>query len=288
MYIGILLAFSAFIFWGLGDFLIQRSTRTVGEAQTLLTIGLISTPLLLPIIYKDLISLTPLEHLTLLTMSVLVVVYAITLFKAFDVGKLSVVESVMILELPLAVGMSVIWLGDRLDMTQMMLFLIICGGVALATVKDIHHLNYSKHVVEKGVWLAFAGAGLAAAVDVFISSSAQSISPLIALWYQHAFIVIVFGIYLTFIKGWSEFLVDIKTHPFLMLGQGVCDNIAWLSFVFAVNYISTSLVMSISEGYIIIAVLLGHFLNKETLKMHQVIGISLAVPAMLLLAYLSS
>lgn len=288
MHIGIALAFSAFLFWGLGDFLIQRSTRTVGEAQTLLTIGLISTPLLLPIIYKGLINLTALEHLNLLMMSVLVVIYAITLFKAFDIGKLSVVESVMILELPLAVGLSVIWLGDTLNRLQIFLFVIICAGVALATVKNIKHLNYSKHFVEKGVWLAFAGAGLAAIVDVFISSSAQNISPLITLWYQHAFIVLVFGAYLTFIKGWSEFFVDIKTHPFLMLGQGVCDNIAWLSFVFAVNYISTSLVMSISEGYIIIAALLGHFFNKEKLKKHQIIGMSLAIPAMLLLAYISS
>jgi drug/metabolite transporter (DMT)-like permease len=221
-------------------------------------------------------------------MSTLVVIYAITLFKAFDIGKLSVIESVMILELPLAVGMSVIWLGDRLNTIQIILFLIICSGVALATVKDIRHLNYSKHLVEKGVWLAFAGAGLAAVVDVFISSSAQNISPLITLWYQHAFIVVIFGTYLTFTKGWSEFFLGIKTHPFLMLGQGVCDNIAWLSFVFAVNYISTSLVMSISEGYIIVAVILGHFLNKEKLKVHKVLGMSLAVPAMLILAYISS
>lgn len=33
--IGIILAFLAMVFWGFGDFLIQRSTRTVGDAETL-------------------------------------------------------------------------------------------------------------------------------------------------------------------------------------------------------------------------------------------------------------
>lgn len=288
MNIGIALALSAFVFWGLGDFLIQRSTRTVGEAKTLLTIGLISTPLLLPIVYKDLTNLTAPEHIALLVMSILVVIYAITLFKAFDIGKLSVVESVMVLELPLAVGLSVLWLGDKLDKLQIFLFIIICAGVAMATVKNVKHLNYSKHFVEKGVWLAFAGAGLAAVVDVFISSSAQNISPLITLWYQHAFIVLVFGTYLTISKSWQEFFIDIKTHPFLMLGQGVCDNIAWLSFVFAVNYINTSLVVSISGGYVILAAILGHQFNKEKLKSHQILGAGVAIPGMILLAYISS
>ena len=101
-------------------------------------------------------------------------------------------------------------------------------------------------------------------------------------------IALVLGLYLFAKREWGEFLLDIKTHPYLIFGQAIADNIAWLGFVFAVLYASTSLVLSISEGYIILAAILGHHFNKERLKSHQILGASIAIPAMLLLAYISS
>ena len=178
---GILLACIPFFFWAIGDFLIQKSTRTIGTVKTLFTIGLISTPILLPFIWQDCKDLSATEHITLLSMSALVLIYAITLFRAFKVGKLSVVESIVVLELPIAVGLAVGLLGERLNFLQMILFIIICVGVALAAVKDVRHLHYHQHLVERGVWLAFAAAGLGACIDIYISHSAQTISPLMTL-----------------------------------------------------------------------------------------------------------
>lgn len=287
MNLGILLAFIPFIFWGLGDFLIQRSTRTIGTAKTLFSIGILSTPILFWFIKDELWSLSSSQHGAMLTLSILVLIYALTLFRAFGVGKLSVVESIVALELPIAVGMAVFWLGEKMGLMEVILFLIICLGVILASVKETKHLKYHKHLVEKGVWLALAAAGLAASVDIYISVSAKVISPLMTIWYTHAVIAVICGIWITFRGSWRSFYKDFKTHPYLILGQAASDNIAWIGFAYAVTYASVSKIMTISEGYIIVAALLGYFIGKEKLKSHQILGASIALPAVIILAFIS-
>jgi drug/metabolite transporter (DMT)-like permease len=46
--------------------------------------------------------------------------------------------------------------------------------------------------------------------------------------------------------------------------------------------------MTISEGYIIVAAMLGYFVGKEKLKSHQLLGAAIALPAVILLAYMSN
>lgn len=287
MNLGVLLAFIPFFGWGIGDFLIQKSTRTIGTNKTLFSIGALSTPLLLPFIWKELLSLNLQNHLSLIILSFFVLAYAVILFRAFKVGKLSVVESIVALELPFAVAMATVFLGERLLFVELVLFLIICAGVALASVKKVEHLHYHKHFLERGVWLALAAALLAAIVDLFIGTVAQSISPLLTIWYQHAFLVLACGAWLTLRGEWKSYFQDLKTHPYLIFGQSLFDNIAWIGFAYAVTSISISLTLTISEGYIIVAALLGHFSNHEKLRSHQMLGAGLAIPAVIALAFIS-
>jgi uncharacterized membrane protein len=46
-----------------------------------------------------------------------------------------------------------------------------------------------------------------------------------------------------------------------------------------------SISVAISESYIIIAVLLGYFVNKEKLRKHQIIGLTLAIVSAVYLAF---
>ena len=52
--IGILFAFAALIFWGFGDFLIQRSTRKFGDWETLFLIATFGAIVLTPFVRNDL------------------------------------------------------------------------------------------------------------------------------------------------------------------------------------------------------------------------------------------
>ncbi len=55
--VGIGLAFVAMLCWGLGDFLIQRSTRKIGDWETLFIISAFGTGILLPFVWHGLIPL---------------------------------------------------------------------------------------------------------------------------------------------------------------------------------------------------------------------------------------
>ncbi len=50
--VGIGFAFVAMLCWGIGDFLIQRSTRKIGDWETLFVITLFGSLILLPFVYR--------------------------------------------------------------------------------------------------------------------------------------------------------------------------------------------------------------------------------------------
>ena len=53
---GTLLAFAALCTWGLGDFLIQRSSRRFGSVITLFSITGLAAIVLLPLVWSDIIA----------------------------------------------------------------------------------------------------------------------------------------------------------------------------------------------------------------------------------------
>ncbi len=48
--LAVLFAFGAMLCWGIGDFLIQRTVRKIGDVETLAFIGLIGSIVLLPFV----------------------------------------------------------------------------------------------------------------------------------------------------------------------------------------------------------------------------------------------
>ncbi|MFM2415234.1 MAG: hypothetical protein RI911_927 [Candidatus Parcubacteria bacterium] len=288
MSLGLLLALIPLVGWGLGDFLIQKTTRSIGVFKTLFFICVFSVPVLFPFVYAEFPLLT-LEQLNILTaMSFVVFVYALVLFEAFRVGKISVVESIVAIELPLTVFLAVFVGGETMQGTHLLLFAVVCVGVLLASMDEVDVLRQGRRLFEKGVLIALAAAVLSACANYSIGASAQNVSPLMAIWYSHAVIGCIAGLAL-YIKGeFFELVDDFKAHPWLISGQSVCDNAAWVGYAYAVTYLPISLVITISESYIILAALLGYWIGKEHLHIHQKIGAAIALPAVILFAILMS
>ena len=65
----------------------------------------------------------------------------------------------------------------------------------------------------------------------------------------------------------------------------VLDNTAWIAFAFAMTFSNIGIVVALTESYIVIAVLLGVFVNKEYLRMHQKIGVAIAVASAIALSF---
>ena len=101
---GILFALGAMVCWGVGDFYIQRSTKKFGDWESLFVISLTGSIIIVPFIYKDLDSIYNLfrnNYYILTTTASLFLLTALIYCEALKKGKLSVVEPLGALELPI-------------------------------------------------------------------------------------------------------------------------------------------------------------------------------------------
>lgn len=185
---GVAFAFLALICWGFGDFLIQRSARKFGDWVALFYVTAFATVFLFPFIWHDIPELLSRERLPLiLWFSSLVLLLAALLdFEALRIGKISVVEPIYALEVPITVILGTFVLQEFLNPIQSVLIVTLIIGIILVATKSLHHLK-GIHA-ERGVWYAiFATIGMGATNFLF-GVGARETSPLIINWFTSAFI----------------------------------------------------------------------------------------------------
>lgn len=281
---GVLWALVALVGWGLGDFFIQRGTRLVGLYQTLFIICAASTVLLFPFIHQDIAHLSALHIKNLLLLSVVIFAYALVLFEAFRRGKISVVEAVVGLELPLTVALGVFIGGEHMTPLQIALFLMVSGGILLAVTERIWTHKSRRSMLEKGALFALFGAALSALTNFSVGTNAQEVSPLMTIWFTHTILALMCLIAMLWRQEIKQLAYNIRRHPAPLLALCIFDNAAWIGFAFATTLIPISLAATISESYIALAALLGFFINKERLRPHQFAGIGIAIIGVIVLA----
>src|SRR3989344_1009030 len=110
--LGLLFAFIALIGWGFGDFFIQKTTRIIGVFKTLFLICVSAMVALFPFVYDEVLTYSLADYRSILILSGIIFFYALVIFEAFKRGKLSVVESVIAIELPLTVALGVFVGGE--------------------------------------------------------------------------------------------------------------------------------------------------------------------------------
>lgn len=282
--LGVVLALTALIGWGGGDFLIQRTTRLVGSAKALFFIGVVAFVGLTPFVIDDLPLLSLTDLLLLCVVSLVVMIGAAFDFEALRKGKMAIVEPVVGLELPMAVALSVVFVGDHLSPLEWLFMVFIFLGTLLVVTRSVKHL--STHLLEKGVWLAFLAAIGTALTSVMIGVASKEISPLVSVWFSHGALALVSGFAILVSGGFKTILRDIRKHPITIGAQSILDNAAWITFAFATTYIPISVATAISGGYVAFAVMLGIFINKEKIRHHQLAGIVAVSIGIVVLSYL--
>jgi len=285
--IGILFALLALFAWSIGDFSIQRAVRVFGDFKTLLYIGIIGIVALLPFVYSE---VAPLffntRGLLILSLAGIVIFFAALFdFEALKRGKLSVVEPILAVELPVTVALSIFFWGESMSVLQYLLAGTTFAGILL--VVTTRNESKSKRIWEKGVILAGIGSIIMGLVNFLVGVSSQTTSPLLTIWYTNLIFSFLCLVYLVLKKELSSIPNDIRTKPKELLMVGVFDNAAWIFFAFATFYIPISLATTISESYVAVAALLGIWINKEKLQRHQFWGIALTIASVLFLSYIS-
>ena len=287
--VGIGLAFIAMLSWGFGDFLIQKSTRKMGDWETLFLITLFGAVVLLPFVWHSLPRLVSgdMEMLGVLFMAGIILFLAALLdFEALREGKLAVIEPIWSLEVPTAAILALFIVNEHITAVQTLLiiFLVLCLILVAFRGKKLSASLF----MEKGVIVAIGGAIFMGAANFFMGWGGRVSDPLLVNFFTDVFIVCVTAIYLIANNKFYRSFRDLKHNYQILLPMCVSDKAAWVAFVFAMTLAPIAIATAFSESYIIIAVIFGLFINKEKLRSHQKAGLFGAILTAAVLAFITS
>jgi len=278
----VVFAFMAMLFWGFGDFFIQKSVKKIGSLESLAWIGLIGSVGLFPLVIKDLHLLQNFTNLILIVgLGIISFISVIFGFRALKEGKLSVVDVIIEAELPITIALGFIFLKESLTMTQMIIILFILLGIVLTAIKSFSHF---KSRIEKGVILAFIAAIFFGGTNIMVGVSSKLISPIMAIWGSWVFFTLISIIFIISKKGFKKFLVHGSGNKKLIIATGIIDTLAWVFYALAVSKSEISLITAITESYPALALFLGVFFNNEKIMFHQYAGAFIAIVCSVLLS----
>ena len=280
---GIAFAFLALIFWGIGDFLIQRSVRKFGDWIMIFYIDLIGVIMFTPFVLKTLIPTVrkPDDLVILLVASTVLLFAALVDFEALKNGKISVVEPIFAFEVPVTAILAYFFIQERITVPELSLILVLVVGIALVATKSWRHFRLK---IEKGVLLAILTTIFMGTANFLFGFGGRQTDPWLINWFTSAFLALVSLIYILSKGQAGLILQDWRINKNLITQVSIYDNLAWLFFTFSILYIPIAIATGISESYIALAALLGLVFNGEKLARHQWLGLIICSIAAVILA----
>ena len=287
--IGIGLAFVAMLSWGFGDFFIQKSTRKLGDWETLFFITALGTIVLIPFVWKELPDLifNKQNDLLILVSSALVLTLAAVLqLEGFKSGKISILEPIMSIEIVSAGLLSFFVLKDSMSTLQVVTIIALIVGLFLLSFKG--RFWTKNFLIEKGAIIFICGAACMGGADFLLGWGSRVTDPLLANFVLNIIMMVISGLIIIFDPKCRASLKNIKSIEGIILIMSVADNIGWIAYAVAMTIVPIAIATGLSEGSIIIAVLLGLFINKEKIQHHQKIGLIIALISVIVLAFVTT
>lgn len=286
--LGILAALGALVGWGVGDFLIQRLVRKVGNFRTLFYAGTLGFIVFFPFAWNEIdVGLHRWQEILLVTgVSCVIFFNAFFNFEALRKGKIAVVAPVLALELPLTVLFAVTLAGERLNLWQVIAILVILAGFYFVIHHGKNHQNWRKPAFEKGVAYALVGVFGLAFYNYTIGIASRTTSPVLTGWIVGFCIMVLSTVMLAVRRElkWKYLVEPLRKYPALILAETSFAITAGLCFAYATTLLPISIATAISEGYVVLSVLLGLVINREKLHKHQFAGIGLVIAGITALA----
>lgn len=290
----ILAAFGAMFFWGVGDFLVQKISRELGSFESLIWINLAGCLILLPFAVNDFANINSQNILPLILLTIVDFIFAFALLKAYEKGKLSIVEVILTMELPLTILLGIAVFKESPTVLQWILMgLIILGALIISKgepnfFEKIKNLFWSKRIIlEKGALLALSAALLSALYNFFIAYNARDISPVMSIWFPWTMSLLILLIVLIYKRSFSSVVNNFKKNKKLIIAGSVLEVLAWLFYAIAISKKELSIVTAITESYPALAIILGVVINKEKISKLQYVGATMALGASIAIAFIS-
>lgn len=282
----ILFAFAAMLCWGIGDFLIQRSVRRIGNIETLFFIGIIGSIILIPFILPEFSLLDNKRNIAILSLlGIITFLAALFDFEALKKGKLSVIQVIIELELPLTVLIGFGLFKEYFTLLQGLLIIPILFGIVLMTINDSKKLKINlKKGLEKGVILAVVSAVGMALINSITAYSSRSISPMMAIWLPWVIFTFVCMFIILFRGDFKETIKNANKFKRIIIPMAILDTAAWIFYSHALSGYNMGIITAITESYPVIGIILGMTINKEKVKGYQFIGGIITIISSIILA----
>jgi drug/metabolite transporter (DMT)-like permease len=294
----IILAFSAMILWSIGDFLIQKTSKRIGNFYTLIFINFAAFILLFPFIIGDFKLLSIDNLFTLFALTLVDFVYGLTILKALERGKLSVVEVIATMELPITIIMGMVFFKEKISISQFFIIIAILVGVVLMSKGSKNFwqkiqalLSKKSYFIEKGAVLAFFAALLSSFYNFYVAINSRDTSPLMTIWFSWTLSLFLLLIYIFIKKGWhkgmQEILINFKNNKKIVIYGSIVDVLAWLAYAGALSRGELSITTAITESYPALAMFLGIRFNREKISLLQFIGAMLALGGSIIIIFVN-
>jgi drug/metabolite transporter (DMT)-like permease len=87
-------------------------------------------------------------------------------------------------------------------------------------------------------------------------------------FFTDAVLAVLTGLYLLMSGSFRHIVRDVRKNLVLLLPMSIADKAAWVAFVFSMSLAPIAVATALSESYIIIAVILGLYVNREKIQAH--------------------
>jgi len=178
--------------------------------------------------------------------------------------------------------LAVLIIGESISAEQIGLIACLIVGLMLVSLKSTKISR--KLLLERGVFISVIAAVAMGAANFFVGMGSRATGALMVNWFLNVFLAAFSLIFLVAKGGVKDMARNYKVEKKVWLGMCIFDNLAWIAFAGAMSLSPIAITVALSENYIILAALLGMYLNKERMRGHQKLGVALAIGAGTLLA----
>lgn len=277
---GLLFGMLASLCWGIADFIARDATRKVGDSYTLFMVLAIGGVGVAAWAVPRGISPPSTDFLGLLTITALLALGGyMALYRAFQVGMLSVVSPIAAANAVIPVTLALLVLGERPLPWQYGGIALVMGGVVLLSVRG--SMPLPDHTHRLGVLPALVCMVLFGLSLFFMKLSVDRVTPETVALTVRVIGAVVLGAGLLFAGKLKPPPREVRTT---LLAAGLLDAAAFIFFCEALSRTLLSLVAPVSSTIPLVTVTLAWIYLHERLARWQWAGLMLAVTGLVLVA----
>lgn len=287
-FFGLIFGIIAMITWGSADFLVALAVRKNSVLSTVFlsqALGL-SIFIFFALLFFAFPPLSTSLILLVVASGLLGAMNYLTLYKALEVGKTSIVSPISGSWGAGVFLLGIIFLGERVNVFQAISVLLIFLGVVAISIKK--ETKKADQKLAPGVVYALLSMASASVYTVFLDMLVSEIGWFMAIFLVRILVTLFLGILVLVNKKTSlhhlPLLPSSKKTLVLIALVGILEFVGIVAFSLGISFEYSALVAPVSAAFPFITVLLAYFILRDKLQLYQKAGIAFIISGLVLLA----